>query len=110
MIARNIIDKIEAFAPQNLASQWDNPGFLCGNKDKDIKRVLLALDVDLNTIGEAIENKCDMIVSHHPMFFKGLKRIDFSEPEGKAVELLIKNDICVFYIRFQRYAHLRKHF
>ena len=96
MLARNIIEKIENFAPQNLASQWDNPGFLCGNKDKDIKRVLLALDVDLNTIGEAIENKCDMIVSHHPMFFKGLKRIDFSEPEGKAVELLIKNDICVF--------------
>lgn len=96
MIAKNIIEKIEAFAPQNLASEWDNSGLLCGDIDKDVKRVLLALDVNLNTIGEAIENKCDMIVSHHPMFFKGLKRIDFSSPEGKAVELLIKNDICVF--------------
>ena len=96
MNVRSIIEKIEAFAPVSLSSEWDNPGFLCGNKDKDIKRVLLALDVNLNTIDEAIENKCDMIVSHHPMFFKGLKRINFSEPEGKAVELLIKNDICVF--------------
>ena len=96
MNVKSIIERIEAFAPLCLSSEWDNPGFLCGDKTKDSKRVLLALDVNLNTIGEAIENKCDMIISHHPMFFKGLKSIDFSTPEGKAVELLIKNDICVF--------------
>lgn len=96
MIAYKIIEKIDAFAPRSLAEEWDNPGFLCGNIKKDIKRVLLALDINLKTIEEAIENKCDMIISHHPMFFKGLKSIDFSTPEGKAVGLLVKNDVCVF--------------
>ncbi len=91
-----IIKRIEAFAPTSLASSWDNVGFLCGNRERKVNKVLLALNVNLNTVIEAIENNCDMIVSHHPMFFSGLKQIDLSAPEGKMVGLLIKNDICVF--------------
>lgn len=96
MNVEDIIKKIEDFAPQNLSLEWDNTGFLCGDINRDVHRVLLALDVNLKTISEAIQNKCDMIISHHPMFFKGIKKIDFLSPEGKAVELLIKNDILVF--------------
>lgn len=96
MKAKKIIEKIESFAPISLAESWDNPGFLCGNAEKEVKNVLLSLDVNLKTVKEAIEKNCDMIVSHHPMFFSGLKKIDFSTAEGKTVELLVKNDICVF--------------
>lgn len=92
----DIITKIEDFAPQSLACSWDNPGFLCGDKNREVNKILLALDVDLETVYEAIEVGADMIVSHHPIFFSGLKRIDFSTPEGRMVELLIKNDIAVF--------------
>ena len=96
MRACEIIEKIEEFAPQRLACSWDNPGFLCGNPDKEVNKVLLTLDVDLFSVNEAIEKGADMIISHHPLFFTGLKKIDFSTPEGKIVELLIKNDIVVF--------------
>ena len=96
MKAYEIIEKIEEFAPQSLACEWDNSGFLCGNPEKEVKKILLALDIDLFTVNEAIEQNADMIISHHPMFFSGLKKIDFSTSEGKIVELLIKNDIAVF--------------
>lgn len=92
----DIIEKIEKFAPRALSCSWDNPGFLCGDKNREVNKILLSLDVDLETVYEAIEVGADMIVSHHPIFFSGLKRIDFSTPEGKMVELLIKNDISVF--------------
>ena len=96
MRACEIIEKIEEFAPKSLACSWDNPGFLCGNPDKEVNKVLLTLDVDLFSVNEAIEKGADMIISHHPLFFSGLKKIDFSTPEGKIVELLIKNDIAVY--------------
>ncbi len=96
MKAYEIIKKIEDFAPLSLACSWDNSGFLCGDKEKEVKKVLLTLDINLNTVNEAISEKSDMIISHHPMFFSGLKKIDFSTTEGKIVKLLIKNDILVY--------------
>lgn len=92
----DIIKKIEEFAPQALACTWDNPGLLCGDKNREVKKILISLDVNLETVLEAIDIGADMIVAHHPLFFSGLKKIDLLEPEGKTVELLIKNDIAVF--------------
>lgn len=96
MQAYEIIKKIEAYAPAELACSWDNSGFLCGDKNRNIKKVFLTLDVNLTTVHEAINAGADMIVSHHPIYFSGLKKIDFSNPESKMTELLIKNNIAVF--------------
>ena len=96
MKAFEIGKKIEEFAPFGLACSWDNPGFLCGDPNRQVKKVLLSLDVNLSTVKEAVKIGADMIVSHHPLFFSGLKKIDFSTHEGKIVELLVKNDIAVF--------------
>ncbi len=96
MKAKEIIQKIESFAPSSLACAWDNPGLLCGSGEKDIKKVYLTLDTTLTTVMEAIEKGADMIISHHPILMSGIKKIDFSTPEGKMLELLIKNDIVVF--------------
>lgn len=96
MKAKEIIKKIEDFAPSSLACTWDNPGLLCGDREKDIKKVFLTLDTNLTTVKEAVEKGADMIISHHPIFMSGIKKIDFSTPDGKMIELLIKNDIVVF--------------
>lgn len=95
MKVRDVLKKIEEFAPPALAYSWDNVGLLVGAPEREVKRILITLDSDLNIIQEAVSKGCDLIVSHHPMFFKGVKRIRLDETQGKAVELLIKNDISV---------------
>lgn len=95
MTVNDILNKIEEFAPPALAYSWDNVGLLVGSGKREVKRVLIALDADLSVIAEAIDKKCDLIVSHHPMFFKGVKRILSDNAQGMEIELLIKNDISV---------------
>ena len=96
MKMKEIAELIERFAPASLAYGWDNVGLLAGSPEKEVGRVLTALDTNLSTVYEAIENKCDAIISHHPVFFGGIKRIDYSSNDGRLAELLIKNDIAVY--------------
>ena len=95
MKVKDILKKIEECAPGALAYSWDNVGLLVGDAGREVKKVLITLDSELNIIEEAAAKGCDLIVSHHPMFFKGVKRIRMDETQGKAIELLIKNDISV---------------
>lgn len=93
---RNIIDLIEKAAPLGLAYPWDNSGFLCGDINKEVKRVYITLDVDCYTVREAAEAGADMIISHHPIMFGGIKRIDYGTPHGEVIRTLIKNDIALY--------------
>lgn len=95
MTVNDVLKKIEEFAPPALAYSWDNVGLLIGSGEREVKRVLIALDADLSVAAEAVDKKCDLIVSHHPMMFKGVKRILSDDAQGMAIELLIKNDISV---------------
>jgi dinuclear metal center YbgI/SA1388 family protein len=96
MKVHEIAALIENAAPSELAYPWDNVGILCGDKDKEVKKALVTLDVNENTVNEAVSEKCDMIISHHPIFLNGVKRIDYSTSEGRMIKTLIKNDIAVF--------------
>lgn len=91
-----IIKIIEEKAPLSLAYSWDNSGFLVGDTEKDVSKVFLTLDVNMNTVREAAECGAELIISHHPMFFKGIKRINYKTPEGFIIKELIKNDIAVY--------------
>ena len=93
MKVNEVLKTIEKFAPPYLAYSWDNVGLLVGNGEREVKRILITLDPDVDIVEEAVEKGCDLIVSHHPMFFKGAKHIRTDEPEGRAIELLMKNDI-----------------
>ena len=73
--ARKIIDLIEKSAPIGLAYPWDNSGFLCGDIDKEVRKIYITLDVDLYTVREAAALGADMIVSHHPIMFGGIKSV-----------------------------------
>ncbi len=96
MKAKETAEIIEKYAPKSLAFSWDNVGILCGSGEKEVKKVLLTLDVNEYTADEAINNGCDMIISHHPIFFGGIKKIDFETSEGRMIKKLIQNDITVF--------------
>lgn len=96
MKAYKIAEIIEKYAPQSLAYPWDNVGILCGSGEKEVKKVLLTLDTNEYTVNEAVTSGCDMIISHHPIFLNGIKRIDFSSSEGRMIKTLIENGITVF--------------
>ena len=65
----DILQYIETVAPPYMAESWDNVGLLCGRKDREVKKILVALDPFRNVIEEAIAIKADLIVTHHPIIF-----------------------------------------
>ncbi|MGI6686592.1 MAG: Nif3-like dinuclear metal center hexameric protein [Bacillota bacterium] len=91
-----IIKEMEELAPSSLAEEWDNIGLMVGDLSQTVERVLVSLDVDERVIDEAISQKVNLIISHHPLFFNPIKNILFHEPLGKVVRKLIKHDIALF--------------
>lgn len=72
---RVIFDFLNERFPVETASDFDNPGFLVGNEDDDVKGILVALDCDFSAINEAEKNGCNLIVTHHPVIFNPLKKV-----------------------------------
>lgn len=93
---QTIINYIEKLAPKSLAEEWDNVGLQIGDPTADIDKVLITLDITEEVVKEAINSGTQMIVSHHPLFFKPLKNLRFDNAFGKLVRSLVKNDINVF--------------
>lgn len=93
---QSIIEKIEQLAPKKLAYDWDNVGLQIGDPRENIKKILISLDLTEEVIQEAIENKINMIVTHHPFIFKPLKQIRFDQPSGKLIKIMIENKINLY--------------
>ncbi|MBD5282107.1 MAG: Nif3-like dinuclear metal center hexameric protein [Bacteroides sp.] len=93
---RNIIEAIEEAAPRSLQEQWDNSGLLCGRADVPCSGVMVCLDVTPEVVAQAIENHCNLIISHHPLIFKGIKAVSDTTPQGLALIMAIKNDVAVY--------------
>ena len=96
MICKDIIRIVEEAAPLGLAYPWDNSGFLCGDINREVKKLYITLDVNIYTIDEAVKAGADMILSHHPIMFGGIKKIDYDTPQGYVIRQLIKNDIALY--------------
>lgn len=96
MKANEIIEIIENFCPKRFAYPWDNVGLLCGDKEKEVKKIFVTLDTNITTVKEALSKNADMIVSHHPILLGGIKRIDYTSAEGQMIKLLIENNIPLF--------------
>lgn len=80
----------------SLAYSWDNVGLTVGRREQKISKVLLTLEVTMAVIEEAKAKRADLIVSHHPFLFRGLKSVVDMEEKGRQVYELIKNDIAVY--------------
>lgn len=93
---RNVVKKIEKLFPKKLAEKWDNIGLLIGDVNKEVKNILIALEVTSEVVDEAIENNVDMIITHHPLIFGSIKNIKTDNPIGNMIYRLIKEDISVY--------------
>ena len=72
-----LYDFLENRIPKSLSCEWDNDGLMCcPNREKEVRRVLVALDVTSATVEYAVENGYDVIISHHPFIYKGLRSVD----------------------------------
>ncbi len=91
-----IIELFEKFSPKHLAVEGDSIGLQIGRLNHKMKNVLVALDVDLAVVEEAIEIGAELIIAHHPPIFHPLKSIRTDHSRGLLVEKLIKNDIAVY--------------
>ncbi|MDK2798646.1 MAG: hypothetical protein PWP27_251 [Clostridiales bacterium] len=91
-----VIKELEKLAPLSLAESWDNVGLLIGNREQKVKNIMVTLDINYEVITEAVEKKVDLIISHHPIIFKPLKKITEDDLLGKMVRILVKNNISVY--------------
>lgn len=93
---QHIIQILEQLAPKYLAIPEDKIGLQVGTLNKDVKKIMLTLDILENVVDEAIEKKVDLIISHHPIIYKPLKNIRTDLPQGRIFEKLIKNNLSVY--------------
>lgn len=93
---KDIVKAIEAFAPLKLAYEWDNSGLIVGDREKEVKKVYITLDMFRFNIDEAVASGADMVISHHPILFGGVKKLDYATQEGYVLSQLIKNDIALY--------------
>lgn len=96
MTAKKLISILEKLSPILFAEEWDNSGLLCGRLNKEVKKVMVSVDATDEVIDKAIKAKVDMLITHHPLIFKGLKRVTDNDFIGRRVYKLCKNDICLY--------------
>jgi dinuclear metal center YbgI/SA1388 family protein len=89
---------LETIAPPSLQESYDNAGLLTGSGDWECSGVILALDATEEVIDEAVEKKCNLVVTHHPIVFKGLKCLNGNNYIERAIIRAIKNDIAIYAI------------
>jgi len=97
MKIKDIAEKIEKIVPLKLAQDWDNVGLLIGNPQRNVKNILLTIDVTGEVLAEAKRLKTDLIISYHPVIWDGLKKIT-TDNQSSIVYDLIQADIAVFSI------------
>ncbi len=98
MKIQEITNYLENVAPLSLQESYDNSGLLLGNANQEIESALITLDVTGEVIDEAIRKGHKLIIAHHPLIFKGLKRLTGNNLTEKLVVKAIKNDIAIYAI------------
>jgi dinuclear metal center YbgI/SA1388 family protein len=96
MKIKDITDYIESLVPLELQEDYDNSGLILGSPEMEIRAVLLCLDITKEVLEEAAMKGCNLIISHHPLIFKGIRRITGSDDEQKIIIQAIRNDIAVY--------------
>ena len=93
---KDIAKAIEDFAPKELQESYDNSGLQIGDPEMNVSAVLLCLDVTEDIMAEARRRQCNMIVSHHPLLFSGLKQITGSNPTQRIVADALRHNIAIY--------------
>jgi len=93
---KDIAAAIEKIAPPELAADGDNIGLLIGDFEQSVERVFVCLDATSQAVAEAIEFGADLILAHHPNFYRPLRNVIEQDVNGRIARTLIKNDISLF--------------
>ncbi len=96
MKIKDITDVIEEFAPLDLQESYDNSGLIVGRCDDEVHKALLAVDVNDEVMDEAEREGCDIIITHHPIVFRALKRFNSSDMTQRCVERAIRRGIALY--------------
>lgn len=96
MTVKDIAETIEAFAPLNLQEDYDNAGLQVGCPSGQVSAVMLCLDVTDEVLNEAIARQCNMIVSHHPLIFRGLKNLTGADETQRIVMRALETGVAIY--------------
>lgn len=96
MRCEDIISRLEELSPPKFAEDWDNVGLLVGRKEKDIDNIYIALDATDEVIDRAITLGADMIITHHPMIFTPVRKVNSDDFVGRRILRLIRHDIALY--------------
>jgi dinuclear metal center YbgI/SA1388 family protein len=91
-----IVEFLERFAPPTLAEEWDNVGLLMGDRQAEAERVMTCLTITPASAGEAVQQRANLVVTHHPLPFRPLKRITTDSPEGQLLWQLARAGIAIY--------------
>ena len=89
---KEILEFVESLAPAYMAMDWDHIGLLCGRSDREVKRILVALDPFLHVAQEAVELDCQLLLTHHPSMWN-LEKFNDETQQGRVLLYLVENGI-----------------
>jgi dinuclear metal center YbgI/SA1388 family protein len=98
MKIKEIIVALENFAPLSLQEDYDNAGLAIGNPGSEVTGCLVCLDVSEEILEEAIHKKCGLIISHHPVIFKGIKKLTGQTMTERIIEKAIRENMAIYSI------------
>ncbi|HKD36394.1 MAG TPA: Nif3-like dinuclear metal center hexameric protein [Pirellulales bacterium] len=91
-----VAEFLEGFAPSRLAEEWDNVGLLVGDSSRKVERIMTCLTLTAESVGEATADRADLVVTHHPLPFRPLKRLTTETPEGRLLLALVEARVAVY--------------
>jgi len=106
MHVKDIVQFLEGSFPLSLQESYDNSGLICGRLDQEVHGVLLCLDSLEATVDEAIAKNCQLIIAHHPIIFKGLKKITGISYVERVIEKCIQHRISLYAIHTNLDNHI----
>jgi len=94
-IVSDLVGIVNKIAPQRYAEGWDNPGLQVGDPCAQVKRIMVALDALPASVDAAISQRCNLLLTHHPLIFKPLKKLSSADPNGSLLFRAIRNDLAI---------------
>lgn len=90
MKVRDVVSELEKMYPLSLREEWDFPGLVLGDLERECRKIFFALDPTIDTAVEAAEWGADLMVTHHPLFFRAVHLIPSTDPHGRSAAILLR--------------------
>ena len=93
---KDVTSYLETIAPLDLQESYDNAGLIIGDESTEVKGILICLDSTEEIIEEALKNRCNLVIAHHPIVFSGLKKLNGKNYVERTVIKAIQNNIAIY--------------